>query len=98
MPPQRLTFMVSTRLALTLLLCAAGGISISAQEAPVQEAASDQPIRVPVNVVMTPVTVLNRRGEYVGGLQPQDFHLRDNSKEQNIHVDVTFIPISLVIA
>ena len=90
--------MVPTRLTLALLLCAAGGASISAQEAPAHEAASDQPIRVGVNVVMAPVTVLNRQGEYVSGLQPQDFRLLDNSKEQNIHVDVTFIPISLVIA
>jgi VWFA-related protein len=90
--------MVPTRLALALFLCAAGGTSIPAQEAPTQAPASDQPIRVGVNVVMAPVTVLNRQGEYVSGLQPQDFRLLDNSKEQNIHVDVTFIPISLVIA
>src|ERR1700740_370078 len=90
--------MVPTRLTLALLLCAAGGALISAQEVPAHEAASDQPIRVGVNVVMAPVTVLNRQGEYVSGLQPQDFRLLDNNKEQNIHVDVTFIPISLVIA
>ena len=84
--------MLPARLALALLLCATGGMPISAQEA------SDQVIRVPVNVVLAPVTVLNHQGDYVSGLQPQDFRLLDNNKEQNIHVDVTFIPISLVIA
>ena len=83
--------MLRARLDLSLLLCAAMGIPIAAQEL-------DQPIRVPVNVVLAPVTVLDRNGEYVSGLQPQDFRLLDNSKEQNIHVDVTFVPISLVIA
>jgi VWFA-related protein len=92
MEPQRPTFMLPARLALALLLCSTGGIPAPAQET------SDQPFRVGVNVVLAPVTVLNRQGEYVSGLQPQDFRLLDNSKEQNIHVDVTFIPISLVIA
>jgi VWFA-related protein len=81
--------MVRTGIALALGLCA--GIPIVGQEL-------DQPFRVGVNVVMAPVTVLDRQGEYVSGLQPQDFRLLDNSKEQNIHVDVTFVPISLVIA
>ena len=84
--------MLRARLFLSILLCAAPGIPLCAQEV------SDQPIRVGVNVVMAPVTVLDRRGDYVSGLQPQDFRLLDNSKEQNIHVDVTFVPISLVIA
>jgi VWFA-related protein len=73
------------------LLCAVMGVAISAQEL-------DQPFRVGVNVVMAPVTVLDKQGDYVSGLQPQDFRLLDNSKEQNIKVDVTFVPISLVIA
>jgi hypothetical protein len=33
----------------------------------------------------------------VDGLQPFQFHLYDNGKEQNINVDVTYQPISLVI-
>src|SRR5208282_3675373 len=46
-----------------------------------------------------PVTVFTRHGgSYVDGLQPQDFKLYDNGKEQNIHVDVTYQPISMVIA
>jgi VWFA-related protein len=91
--------MVRPGLLLAAVLCAAGVSSISAQEPPASApASSDQPIRATVNVVLAPVTVLDRHGEYVSGLQPQDFRLLDNSKEQNIHVDVTFVPISLVIA
>src|SRR5579862_1514204 len=51
-----------------------------------------------VDVVMAPVTVLDRNDDYVDGLQPNQFRLFDNDKEQNIRVDVAFQPISMVIA
>ena len=41
--------------------------------------------------------VFDRNGDYVNGLRPEQFRLFDNDKEQNIQVDVTFTPISLVI-
>ena len=50
-----------------------------------------------VEVVQAPVLVFDRDGNYVDGLQPHQFHLFDNGKEQNINVDVTYQPISLVI-
>ena len=50
-----------------------------------------------VEVVQAPVLVFDRDGNYVNGLQPFQFHLYDNGKEQNINVDVTYQPISLVI-
>jgi VWFA-related protein len=56
------------------------------------------PFRVTTDTVVAPVTVLDRSGNYVDGLQPNQFHLFDNNKEQNIQVDVTYQPISLVIA
>ena len=56
------------------------------------------PIRVTTNLVVAPVTVFDRRGGYVNGIQPEQFHLFDNEKEQNIHVDVAYQPISMVIA
>ena len=63
------------------------------------EATADQPIRVTTRLVQAPVTVIDKHGDtYVDGLQPQDFQLYDNGKEQNIHVDVTYQPISMVIA
>ncbi len=54
--------------------------------------------RTTVNFVLAPVTVLDKSGAIVHGLQPAQFHLFDNGKEQNIHVDETYQPISMVIA
>lgn len=54
--------------------------------------------RTSVQVVVAPVTVLDRDGSYVNNIGPEQFHLYDNTKEQNIKVDVSYQPISLVIA
>lgn len=51
-----------------------------------------------VEVVVAPVTVLDQDGSFVNGLQPFQFHLFDNDKPQDIKVDVTYQPISMVIA
>ncbi len=63
--------------------------------------AAEQPegprISVSVENVMAPVLVFNRDGSFVSGLRPDQFRLFDNNKEQNIQVDETFTPISLVI-
>jgi VWFA-related protein len=69
------------------------------QEAPPQSGSKAElpTFRDTVNVVQTPVLVFNPDGNYVDGLQPYQFRLYDNGKEQNIHVDVTYQPISLVI-
>jgi VWFA-related protein len=48
-------------------------------------------------LVTAPVLVYDRDNNYVNGLQPHQFQLFDNSKEQNISVDVSYIPISMVI-
>src|ERR1035438_9076590 len=66
---------------------------------PPQEDASQAPFKFTggVEVVQAPVLVFDRDGSYVDGLQPHQFHLFDNGKEQNISVDVTYIPSSLVI-
>lgn len=63
-----------------------------------QEDLSDQVFRATVNVVVAPVTVTDRDGQYVHGLQPHQFRLYDNDKQQDIKVDVSFLPISLVVA
>ena len=47
--------------------------------------------------VVAPVLVFDRDGQYVNGLRPDQFRLFDNGKEQNIQVDVTYDPISLVL-
>ena len=53
---------------------------------------------VTVTNIVVPVTVHDRDGNIVNGLQPRQFHLTDNGKDQNIAVDVSYHPISLVIA
>ena len=58
----------------------------------------EKPITVLVDVILAPVSVVDRHGDNVDGLGPEQFHLFDNGKEQNIKVDVAFPPISLVIA
>jgi len=57
----------------------------------------DLTFKTGVDVVQAPVLVFDRDGNYVDGLQPPQFHLYDNGKEQNISVDVAYQPISLVI-
>ena len=56
------------------------------------------PFRVSTDLVVAPVTVFDRSGSYVNGIEANQFHLYDNDKEQNIHVDIAYQPISLVIA
>jgi VWFA-related protein len=88
------------RLALVTLVC---GLLVAQQAPPAQEVKpgelTQDELRIPVSVdfVTTPALVFDRDGHYVNGLQSQDFRLFDNGKQQNIEVDVTFVPISLVI-
>ena len=51
-----------------------------------------------VQVVLVPTTVVDKHGETVNGLMPQDFVLYDNDKPQQINRDVTILPLSFVIA
>ena len=53
---------------------------------PPQEDAAQTPFKFigGVEVVQAPVLVFDRDGSYVDGLQPHQFHLFDNGKEQNI--------------
>ena len=48
--------------------------------------------------VVAPVTVTDAQGQYVNGLEAKDFILYDMDKSQEIRMDVSFIPISLVVA
>lgn len=65
-------------------------------------AAQEQQIPTPtfqggVSIVVAPVTV-TRDGSFVNGLEARNFKLLDNGKEQDIKLDVTYVPISLVLA
>ena len=63
-----------------------------------QDEAAKQVFRTTVNVVVAPVTVTDRDGRHVSGLEGKDFTLFDNTKAQDIKVDVSFVPISMVVA
>lgn len=61
--------------------------------------AEDLLLRTGTMQVMAPTTVMNKAsGEYINGLGPADFELYDNDKLQKVEVDVSYIPISLVVA
>jgi len=55
-------------------------------------------ISVTTNVVIAPTTVRDRNGDFVNGLQLQDFQLYDNNKLQKVNADVRDEPLSLVVA
>ncbi|HLG95680.1 MAG TPA: VWA domain-containing protein [Bryobacteraceae bacterium] len=83
------------RSVLIVLLCAGA----FAQNPTPEPSNQDQSIiRVPVNVVIAPTTVRDKNGEFVDGLQIQDFQLYDNNKLQTIRADVRDEPLSLVVA
>lgn len=63
-----------------------------------QQPEPEPTFRATVQVVVAPTLVLDGDGKFVHGLERQDFILLDNGKPQDIRVDVTFIPISLVVA
>lgn len=54
--------------------------------------------RATVNVVVAPTTVLDRHGNFVHDLKPSDFRVLDKGTMQDIRVDVSYLPISLVVA
>jgi VWFA-related protein len=56
-------------------------------------------VNFPITVqnVQALVTVFDREGGYVNNIRPEQFHLYDNDQEQNINVDVSYTPISLVV-
>jgi VWFA-related protein len=65
--------------------------------APAPDQDKDFSIRVPVNVVIAPTTVRDKKGNFVDGLQLQDFQLLDNNKAQKVTADVRDEPLSLVV-
>lgn len=64
-----------------------------------QSVDSNDPLfRQAVNVVVVPTTITDKNGDHVDGIGPREFRLFDNGKQQDIRVDIAFVPISLVIA
>ncbi len=54
-------------------------------------------IRVDTQVVVAPTVVLDKDGNFVNGLMPQDFVVYDNDKPQEFKMDVAFQPIDVVL-
>lgn len=87
-----------------VFLALAGGLLIAQppqqkQPDPKQTAPSDD-VRFEQHVtnILAPTKVFDRDGNLMTGVRGDEFHLYDNGKEQNIHVDESFIPMSMVIA
>jgi VWFA-related protein len=93
------------RMRRLLLLTALSGLLLAQTQSPPDKTTQQPPsqpgpmtrITTTLFNVVAPVLVYDSNGNYVNGLRPEQFHLYDNQKEQNIHVDVAFVPISLVI-
>jgi VWFA-related protein len=59
---------------------------------------AQDPLRVPVRLVVAPTSVTDRAGNFINGLTASDFQLYDNDIPQQVHEDGDFLPISLGIA
>lgn len=76
----------------------AAGLMLAQAPAPPAAEDTDFTIREQFNFVLAPVTVLDRAGNFVNGLNVLDFQLYDNGVLQKITEDVATRPISLVVA
>src|SRR5437868_5087805 len=85
------------RLSLASLLCFTLCLTLCGQTADRTEQPSTIDISR-VTEILVPVTVHDRDGNIVNGIQAREFHLTDNTKDQDITADVTYHPISLAIA
>ena len=86
---------------MVMLITAIGALPLNAQQDEndaVLSVGDDLIFGSEVNVVTVPVTVTDRKGIYVNGLEAFDFRIYDNQKLQVIDsFEVAFLPISMVI-
>jgi VWFA-related protein len=75
-----------------------GQLSSTAPDPDVEVSPAGEPIVIHVPNIVVPALVFDPNGNIMNGLQPSMFRLFDNGREQDIHVDTEFQPISLVIA
>jgi VWFA-related protein len=87
-------------LTVPALLLAALVVGAQTPADPPKVESTNEPIigRSRVTEIVVPVTVHDRDGNIVDSLQPRQFHLTDNGRQQDISTDVSFHPISLCIA
>ncbi|HKW96739.1 MAG TPA: VWA domain-containing protein [Bryobacteraceae bacterium] len=55
-------------------------------------------IRVPVRLVSLSTLVFSKNNQLIAGLEPHNFHVLDNGRRQNIRLDQTMAPVSIVLA
>jgi len=60
--------------------------------------AQEPDLRTTVRLVVAPTTVVDSAGHYVDGLTADDFLVYDNGQPRRVNADVSYTPISLVIA
>jgi VWFA-related protein len=82
----------------TLWLLAGAAVIATAVTAIAQQPETEPTFGTRVTVVMAPTTVLDKDGAHITGIKPSEFRLYDNDKLQDIKVDETYAPISLVVA
>ncbi|MEO5951109.1 MAG: VWA domain-containing protein, partial [Chloroflexia bacterium] len=58
---------------------------------------ADDIIRVTTRTVTAPTSVKDRDGNFINGLDVKDFVVRDNGKLQDIKIDQSYVPVSLVL-
>lgn len=80
-----------------LLIIAVCGLLVAQQTTPPGQEQPETRIVTTVLNVSTPAWVYDRDGDYINGLRADQFRLFDNGKQQDVRVDVSFTPISLVI-
>lgn len=69
------------------------GVVLAAQETPT--------IQTSVHLVLVPATITDRKGNFIDGLQADDFTVTDDGVKQNIRMDTSdtvLAPVSLVVA
>jgi VWFA-related protein len=54
-------------------------------------------IRVTTRTVIAPTSVKDLDGNFINGLDVKDFVLRDNGKLQDVQIDQSYVPVSLVL-
>jgi VWFA-related protein len=85
------------RYLLALLVC----LTLYAQTPEPQRATNDSVIQTNVHLVLVPVTVTDRKGHSVDGLQADSFVVRDHGMVQKIRMDTSdsvLAPVSVVVA
>ncbi len=92
-------FKLVKRLMIVLPVLVVAGTAWLFAQAPAEQS-SDEGFKIPgpvVQAVQAPVTVLDRDGHVVNGLNATDFTLYDNGKEKPVTEDLASHPISLVV-